>query len=109
MVIKHALENDLRPINFEVGRIEVELITGANPSIIASLSERLKKWTNRAWLITVSNNKSNVPTIREAQQTEEQRQLDIAHEDELVQAIINTFPDTRVVKVKTKDTDKQEG
>ncbi|MCF6344461.1 MAG: DNA polymerase III subunit gamma/tau [Devosiaceae bacterium] len=109
LVIKHALENDLRPISFEIGRIEVELITGANPSIIASLSERLKKWTNRAWLITVSNNKSNVPTIREAQKTEEQRQLDIAHEDELVQAIIKTFPDTRVVKVKTKDTDKQEG
>ncbi len=109
LVIKHALENDLRPINFEVGVIEVELIEGANPAIIASLSERLKKWTGRAWLITVSNNKSNVPTIREAQQTEKQRQFDIAHEDELVKAIIKTFPDTRVVKVKTKDTNKEQG
>ncbi len=104
LALKHALENDLRLINFEVGHIEVSLSDNVNPSIIATLSGQLKKWTGRNWLITVSNETVNAPSLREIESKKHQQQLDIAMQDELVQAIIATFPEAKLVNVKIKQT-----
>ena len=103
LVVKHALESDLRPIAFELGRIEVSLIETANPAIIATLSARLKSWTGRTWMVTVSNTQTLVPTVRETRQAKQDQQLSDAHDDPLVQAMLETFPGARVVNVTVRD------
>ncbi|MDP2779701.1 DNA polymerase III subunit gamma/tau [Devosia sp.] len=103
VLVKLALEGSMRPISFEQGRIEVALLDGTDPGIIATLSARLQAWTGDRWLIMVSSKPPEGLTVR--QQTEQRKQADhaAAHEDPLVKAILETFPGARVVNVKVRD------
>ena len=103
LLLKHALEAELRPIAFDAGRIEVALAEAADPGIIATLSARLKLWTGRNWLVTVSNKAPAGPTLRDAERERQQAARAEAHEDPLVQAVLETFPGARVVNVKLRD------
>ncbi|MCS6761377.1 MAG: DNA polymerase III subunit gamma/tau [Candidatus Devosia symbiotica] len=103
VLVKLALEGSMRPISFERGRIEVVLLDGTNPGIIATLSARLQAWTGERWLVMVSNKSPEGLTVR--QETEQRKQADhaVAHEDPLVRAILETFPGAKVVNVKVRD------
>ncbi len=107
LIVKHALESDLRPITFEQGRIEVALTENANPSIIATLSARLKTWTGRTWLVTVSSRETTAPTLREVREAVTRERFDTANEDPLVQAVLETFPGARVVDVRVRDEEPE--
>ncbi|MGV8855451.1 MAG: DNA polymerase III subunit gamma/tau [Devosia sp.] len=104
VLVKLALEGAMRPISFEQGRIEVALLDGTDPGIIATLSARLQLWTGERWLIMVSSKPPEGLTVR--QETEQRTRADhaAAHEDPLVKAILETFPGAKVVNVKVRDT-----
>jgi DNA polymerase-3 subunit gamma/tau len=103
VLIKLALEGQMRPISFEQGRIEVALADGADPGMIATLSARLQLWTGQRWLITVSSKPIEGLTLRQEKEERAALQRAQAHDDPLVQAILNTFPGAKVVNVKVKD------
>ncbi len=105
VLVKLALEGQMRPISFEQGRIEVALSDGADPGMIATLSARLQLWTGQRWLITVSSKAPEGPTLRQEKEERAALQRAQAHDDPLVQAILNTFPGAKVVNVKVKDED----
>jgi DNA polymerase-3 subunit gamma/tau len=96
LLVKHALEASLHPIAFADGRLEVALEPGADPAIIQTLSGRLKLWTGRNWLVTVSNTAAPAPTLRQVQQQREATARTEAHDDPLVRAILETFPGATV-------------
>jgi DNA polymerase-3 subunit gamma/tau len=102
LLVKHALEASLSPISFAEGRIEVALTPGADPAIIQTLSARLKLWTGRNWMVTVSNSAPAAPTIREQVKQREEVAKAEAHDDPLVRAILETFPGAKV-KVRLRD------
>ena len=101
--LTHSLENNLKIVSFEKGRIEIALVEGKDPNIIATLSERLKSWTGRSWFVTMSSKEVSEPTIREKQDQEKQDIFNIAYDDELVKEILNLFPKSRLVNVKITD------
>jgi DNA polymerase-3 subunit gamma/tau len=103
VLIKLALEGQMRPLSFEQGRIEVALADGADPGIIATLSARLQLWTGQRWLVTVSSKPLDGLTLRQEKEERAALQRAQAHDDPLVQAILNTFPGAKVVNVKVKD------
>jgi DNA polymerase III subunit gamma/tau len=103
LLLKHALEAELRPIAFEEGRLEVALTEAADPGIIATLQARLKNWTGRNWLVTVSSRAPAGPTLRDEKLRREEAAKAEAHDDPLVQAVLETFPGARVVNVKLRD------
>ena len=103
LIVKRALEASLRPIAFADGRLEVALAEGADPGIIQTLSARLKAWTGRNWMVTVSGNAPAGQTIKELAEARQQAELSAAHEDPLVQAILEAFPGARVANVKLRD------
>ena len=102
IAIKHALESDLKPVSFEVGRIEVALTSSANPGVVSALSAKLKDWTGRPWMVTISTREISAPTMREARQAAETDARNQALEDPLVKAVMETFPGARLVTVKTR-------
>ncbi|MHB1102378.1 MAG: DNA polymerase III subunit gamma/tau [Devosia sp.] len=103
LIVKRALEASLRPIAFADGRLEVALAEGADPGIIQTLSARLKAWTGRNWMVTVSGSTPAGPTIKELAEARQQAEFSAAHEDPLVQAILETFPGARIANVKLRE------
>ena len=103
MLVKLALEGQMRPISFEQGRIEVALVDGADPGMIATLSARLQLWTGERWLVMVSNKAPEGLTVRQENEKKTQAQHAAAHEDPLVKAILDAFPGAKVVNVKVRD------
>lgn len=104
ILLKHALEADMKPVSFEPGRIEVALTPTANPSIVSVLSARLRDWTGRPWMVTVSTKEIDTPTLREAREAEQRSARDEALGDPLVKAVMETFPGARLVNIKTRET-----
>tara|TARA_R100000093_G_scaffold65231_1_gene36200 strand:- start:151 stop:582 length:432 start_codon:yes stop_codon:yes gene_type:complete len=102
IAVKHALESDIKPVSFEVGRIEVALTPTANPSIVSLLSARLKDWTGRPWLVTISTREIATPTLREARRAAEDNARSTALEDPMVKAVMETFPGARLVNIKSR-------
>ncbi|MBK8082659.1 MAG: DNA polymerase III subunit gamma/tau [Devosia sp.] len=96
LIVKHALESALRPVSIGEARLEVALVEGADPGIIQTLSARLRTWTGRQWLITLKTDARHVPTIREQREEQHQQVREQAHQDPLVQAILETFPGATV-------------
>ncbi len=104
ILLKHKLESDVRPIAFEAGRMEIALAEGADPGIVTTLGARLKLWTGRTWLVTVSSAPSAVPTIREQRDRREAGHKATAHADPLVQAILEQWPGAKVhVRVREEE------
>ena len=103
LLVKHALEASLHPISFADGRLEVALVEGADPAVVQTLSARLKAWTGRNWMVTVSRQETAVPTLRQLAEERQRAQLSEAHEDPLVQAILETFPGARVANVRLSE------
>lgn len=96
LIVKHALESSLRPVSIGDGRLEVALVPNADPTIIQTLSAKLKLWTNRQWMITLKNDAQHVPTMREQREERQEAVRQEAHQDPLVQAILETFPGATV-------------
>ena len=96
VLVKIALEQSLRPVSIGDGRLEVALVENADPGIIQTLSARLKLWTNRQWMITLKTDAQHVPTMREQREERQEAVRQEAHQDPLVQAILETFPGATV-------------
>jgi len=103
VLVKLALESQMRPVSFEQGRIEVALSDGADPGIIATLSARLQTWTGQRWLIMVSTKPPEGLTLRQEAEQKKQAAADAAHDDPLVKAIMETFPGARLVNVTVRE------
>ena len=103
VLVKLALESQMRPVSFEQGRIEVALAEGADPGIIATLSARLQAWTGQRWLVMVSSKPPEGLTLRQEREQREEAAKAAAHEDPLVKAILETFPGAKLVNVTVRD------
>ncbi len=100
LVVKHALESDIRLISFEVGRIEIALTQQADKSIVSMLCARLKQWTGQAWMVVVSSAQTSATTLRQRSDMEKKSRFAAARKDPLVQAILETFPQAKLVAVR---------
>ena len=103
VLVKLALEGQMRPISFEQGRIEVALTDGADPGMIATLSARLQLWTGQRWLIMVSTKPPEGLTMRQEKEQRVEAAHAAANDDPLVKAILQTFPGAKLVNVKVRD------
>ncbi|WP_425454215.1 DNA polymerase III subunit gamma/tau [Pelagibacterium sediminicola] len=108
VMLKHALEADMKPVTFEVGRIEVAMVPGANNAIVPVLQARLKEWTGKPWFVTISNREIDGPTLRQAREAQEDDARSEALRDPLVKAVMETFPGARLVNIRTRSHHEDE-
>jgi len=102
VLIKIALQQSLRPVSIADGRLEVALVNSADAGVIQDLAAKLKLWTGRQWLITLNTDAQHVPTMREQRDEQQAAVRQEAHQDPLVQAILEAFPGA-TVRVTVKD------
>jgi DNA polymerase III subunit gamma/tau len=99
LLIKAALEADVRLVRIEDGRLEVALERNAARTLINDLSRKLEQWTGRRWTVIVSND-AGQPTLREQNLVEKNQRERAAEADPRVKEVLTRFPGAKVVEVR---------
>jgi DNA polymerase-3 subunit gamma/tau len=103
VLLKTALEQQMRPVAFREKSIEVALVEGADPGIIQTLSRRLREWTGVTWGVSVSTRAATGPTMRDVKQQHAEKVKVEAAGDPLVKAILDMFPGSTVRVVQKEE------
>jgi DNA polymerase-3 subunit gamma/tau len=99
LMLKAALEADVRLVKMEDGRLEVSMERSASRTLINDLSRKLEQWTGRRWSVIVSNEPGQ-PTLRsQLDQLKSERQQ-AAEADPRVIEVLARFPGAKVVEVR---------
>lgn len=104
IMMKRALESDMRLVRFEDGKLEFALVPGAPQTLAAEIGRKLQDWTGRRWIIAISNQQGS-DTLREVAERETANQLAEAKTNPLVQAVLSQFPGARVIDVRENDVE----
>jgi DNA polymerase-3 subunit gamma/tau len=99
LIIKAALEADIRLVRMEDGRLEVALEHSAARSLINELSRKLEQWTGRRWTVIVSNELGQ-PTLRSQAKLQQNQRERAAESDPRVKEVLARFPGAKVVEVR---------
>lgn len=94
------LVSDVYPIICEPGRLEFRPAKNAPSELGGRLSEKLKLWTGRQWIVIVSNEEGS-PSLK---QEEDSRQLSLKEQvmnQPVVKHILEAFPTAIITSVKT--------
>ena len=98
IVLKAALERDVRLVRFEEGHIELSLTESGSRTIANDLSRALQQWTGQRWMVSLSS-EEGAPTLREQALAAERERKEGAASHPLVQAVLSKFPGAQIVNV----------
>ena len=107
LVLKSALERDVRLVRFEDGRLELALEPSARQTLIGELSKKLADWTGRRWMVAVST-ETGMPSLRAQAEARKTELKDGVRDDPLVQAVLARFPGAEIVDVRPPATTAEE-
>ncbi|ABA03636.1 DNA polymerase III gamma/tau subunits [Nitrobacter winogradskyi Nb-255] len=99
LIIKAALEADIRLVRIENGRLEVALERSAARTLVNDLGRKLEQWTGRRWTVIVSNEPGQ-PTLRSQALLQKSERERAAEADPRVQDVLARFPGAKVVEVR---------
>jgi DNA polymerase-3 subunit gamma/tau len=99
LIVKAALEADMRLIRMEDGRLEVALERSAARTLVNDLARKLEQWTGRRWTVIVSNEPGQ-PTLRSQALLQKNERERAAEADPRVKDVLARFPGARVIEVR---------
>jgi DNA polymerase-3 subunit gamma/tau len=99
LIIKAALEADMRLVRMEDGRLEIALERSAARTLVNDLARKLEQWTGRRWTVIVSND-AGQPTLRSQAQLQKNERERAAEADPRVKDVLARFPGAKVIEVR---------
>ncbi|HXI87933.1 MAG TPA: hypothetical protein VNH64_10775, partial [Parvularculaceae bacterium] len=90
--LRVELESYVHLISFAPGRIELRFHEKAPADLAGRLTQRLKEWTGRQWVVSLSADEG-APTMRDARTAEA-----MAHP--LVQKALEIFPGAEIIAIR---------
>ncbi|MFH1558713.1 MAG: DNA polymerase III subunit gamma/tau [Pseudomonadota bacterium] len=103
LLLKHAVETQVRLVHLEEGRIEFALVPDGNPNLVQDLSRKLTEWTGRRWLVSLTSRAPGAPTLAETAHAVRQEREEGIRADPLVSAVLSRFPGAQIVDVRTRE------
>ncbi|MDQ0511964.1 DNA polymerase III subunit gamma/tau [Ancylobacter amanitiformis] len=103
--LKFALENHVRPVAFEDGKLELALAPGGSSSLLQELQTKLSDWTGKRWLVALSREEGEATLAEQTRSARESLLTDV-RADPLVAAVLGRFPGASIVDVRTQTTDE---
>ena len=102
ILMKSALERDVRLVRIEDGKLEIALEPSARKTLVNDLSRKISEWTGRRWMVVISA-EQGVQTVS-AQNQQKQSELEQGvRADPLVQAVLARFPGAEIVGVRRRE------
>jgi DNA polymerase-3 subunit gamma/tau len=102
ILMKTALERDVRLVRYEDGQLEITLEPSARKTLIADLQRKLSEWTGKRWVVVVSR-EEGAPTVASQAQVKKSELEQGVRADPLVQAVLARFPGAEIVGVRRRD------
>ena len=96
------VEEDLRLVSYQPGRIEFEPGPAAARDLAQRLGQSLQNWTGVRWAVSVTAS-GGQPTISESRSAATDRLKEAARKNETVAAIISTFPKAKIGDLQTAE------
>jgi DNA polymerase-3 subunit gamma/tau len=102
ILMKAALERDVRLVRIEDGKLEIALEPSARKTLVNDLSRKISEWTGRRWMVVVST-EQGAPTVTSQNAAKRDALEQGVRADPLVQAVLARFPGAEIVGVKRRD------
>jgi DNA polymerase-3 subunit gamma/tau len=102
MTFKVLLKRCVRPVRIEPGRLDVSLTADAPKALLNDLTARLRAWTGRNWLVSLSKQDGGATLAEQESERRETALLD-ARADPTVAAVLSRFPGARIIDVRIPD------
>ncbi|RUV82067.1 DNA polymerase III subunit gamma/tau, partial [Mesorhizobium sp. M5C.F.Ca.IN.020.14.1.1] len=102
MAIKVLVKRCVRLVRIEPGRIDVSLTDDAPKMLLNDLTAKLRAWTGRSWLVSLSKEEGG-QTLAEMESTKRESALLDAKSDPTVAAILARFPGAKIIDVRIPD------
>jgi DNA polymerase-3 subunit gamma/tau len=103
MTFKVMFKKCVRPVRIEPGRLDVALTDDAPKTLLGDLTVKLKNWTGRTWVVSVSRDEAGGPTLAEVEASRRETALMDARNDPAVAAILARFPGAHIIDVRIPD------
>ncbi len=91
--LRTELESYVHIVRFEEGHMEMRLGAGAPDTLPGRLTRRLKEWTGRQWVVSVTEQENGAASVRDARMAE-------VMADPLVKKALDMFPGAKVTSVR---------
>jgi DNA polymerase-3 subunit gamma/tau len=102
ITFKVQLRRYVRPVRIEPGHLEVALTPDAPTTLIQDTMSRLRAWTGRSWLVSLSR-ETGGQTLAEQEASRRETAILDASNDPTVAAILARFPGAKVIDVRIPD------
>ena len=102
ILMKSALERDVRLVRIEDGKLEIALEPSARKTVVQDLQRKISEWTGRRWMVAVSS-EQGAPTVASENQAKRSELEQGVRADPLVQAVLARFPGAEIVGVRRRD------
>ncbi len=103
MAFKVLVKRCVRLVRLDPGRLDISLTGDAPKTLAGDLNARLRKWTGRNWLVTVSREEGG-QTLAEMETSKRESAILDARADPNVAAILSRFPGAKIVNVKLPES-----
>ncbi len=100
--LKYDLERNVKLVNFEDGKIDINFNENLNKNFIKNLSLNLYKWTGKRWIISLSKDKSS-KTFHEQKVEKKEENIDNEKNSEVFKEMTKFFSDANLIEVKEDD------
>ncbi|TPI31051.1 DNA polymerase III subunit gamma/tau [Mesorhizobium sp. B3-2-1] len=103
IAFKVLVKRCIRLVRIEPGRIDVSLTDDAPKMLLNELTMKLRAWTGRSWLVSLSKEEGG-QTLAEMESTKRENAFLDARNDPTVAAILARFPGAKIIDVRIPDT-----
>lgn len=107
MALKVLVKRCVRLVKVEPGRLDVNLTSEAPKTLLNDLTVKLKAWTGRHWMVTLSREEGS-QTLSEVESERRENAFLDARADPTVAAILAKFPGAKIIDVRIPDAPEAE-
>ncbi len=102
LAFKVLIKRYVRPVRIEPGHVQVSLTEEAPRTLLNDLTVKLKSWTGRHWVVSLSKEEGG-QTLFEKETIRRETALLDARSDPAVAAVLARFPGAKIIDVRIPD------
>jgi len=100
LLLYKQLTENIQIINYKHGTIEAKSTKHLSSNFVHDVSNLLNKWTGDKWKIVLLNQDNPA----KVEKTLQEQELDIINSNDIVQAVYNNFPGSKITKISKATT-----